>query len=186
MTQFYTYLWLREDRTPYYVGKGTRDRAFVKHWVGKRLKWTPPSKDHIVIYPAESEADALETEIALIWYYGRKDLGLGCLRNFTNGGEGISGFSFSDESKEKIRKSQKARTDLTRFGRFQSQEKRDKIRAARKAMPKVSGCSSRFKNVHKTRFGKYRVVVKTNGKSKHFGTFKTEEEAAIVARGATA
>ena len=85
---FYTYLWMREDGTPYYAGKGKRRRAFIAHSIG-----SPPPKDRIVIYPAESEQDAFDTEVALIWYYGRKDLGMGCLRNFTNGGEGASGAS---------------------------------------------------------------------------------------------
>jgi hypothetical protein len=80
---FYTYLWLREDGTPYYVGKGTGYRWSKKHRVG-----LAPPKERIIIYPAESENDAFETEIALIWYYGRKDLGLGCLRNISDGGEG--------------------------------------------------------------------------------------------------
>ena len=80
---FYTYLWLREDGTPYYVGKGTKYRAYVKHVIGN-----PPTKDRIVIYPAESEEDAYATEIALIWYYGRKDLGTGILCNSSEGGEG--------------------------------------------------------------------------------------------------
>ena len=84
---FYTYLWLREDGTPYYVGKGKGNRAFNKDM----HRQFPPPKDRVVIYPAESESDAFETEVALIWYYGRKDLGTGCLRNLTDGGEGSSG-----------------------------------------------------------------------------------------------
>jgi ribosomal protein L24E len=87
---FYTYLWLREDGTPYYVGKGKGNRAYTRHLAPNRKMKAPP-KECIVIYPAESEADAFEAEIALIWYYGRKDLGLGCLRNLTNGGEGTYG-----------------------------------------------------------------------------------------------
>ena len=84
---YYTYLWLREDGTPYYVGKGSGDRAFVEHWRRSKTVLHPPIKERIVIYPAVSEADAFETEIALIWYYGRKDLGTGCLRNMSNGGD---------------------------------------------------------------------------------------------------
>ena len=80
--EFYTYMWLREDGTPYYVGKGTSIRAYRKH-----KKQMPPPRERIVVYGAADEADALETEIALIWYYGRKDLGMGCLRNMTDGGE---------------------------------------------------------------------------------------------------
>jgi hypothetical protein len=86
LPRFYTYMWLRKDGTPYYVGKGTRRRAFATHRIGV----APPS-EQVVIYPAASDEEAIDTEIALIWYYGRKDLGLGCLRNFTDGGEGAAG-----------------------------------------------------------------------------------------------
>jgi len=90
---YYTYLWLREDGTPYYVGKGFGNRAYVKH----SHKFPPPTKEQIVVYPAVSEAEAFEAEIALIWYYGRKDLGLGCLRNLTSGGEGRTEWFTDDQ-----------------------------------------------------------------------------------------
>jgi hypothetical protein len=84
--KFYTYVWLRENGTPYYVGKGTRRRAIEKHRIGEA-----PPIERITIYSAASDAEAVESEVALIWYYGCKDLGLGCLRNFTDGGEGSPG-----------------------------------------------------------------------------------------------
>jgi len=85
---FYTYLWLREDGTQYYVGKGKGNRA--RQDLGHTVR--RPPKERIVVFPATSEVDAFETEIALIWYYGRKDLGEGCLRNLTDGGDGASGY----------------------------------------------------------------------------------------------
>jgi hypothetical protein len=80
--QFYTYLYLREDGTPFYVGKGHGKRAYVKHRNG-------PPVDHarILIQDHPSEQDALAAEIFLIAYYGRKDIGTGILRNLTDGGE---------------------------------------------------------------------------------------------------
>ena len=107
---FYTYLWLREDGTPYYVGKGKEKRAWRK---------AAPPKDRIVVYPAQSEADAFETEIALIWYYGRKDLGTGCLRNYTDGGEGQSGRVVPEEENK--------RRSVRLKGHATSQETRRKI-----------------------------------------------------------
>jgi hypothetical protein len=85
---FYTYVWLREDGTPFYVGKGSGDRAYTKY----NHRHSPPPKNRIVLYIAKDEAEAFENEVALIWYYGRKDLGLGCLRNFTDGGDGVSNY----------------------------------------------------------------------------------------------
>ena len=95
---FYTYLWLREDGTPYYAGKGVRDRAFVH----RERKGVRPPEDltRILIQEFPSEEAAFEAEKFLIAYYGRKDLGTGCLRNYTNGGEGLSGFRHSENSKK--------------------------------------------------------------------------------------
>ena len=102
---YYTYLWLREDGTPYYVGKGKGNRAFTSNGHGVHK---PKHKERVVIYPAESERDAFEAEIALIWYYGRRDLGTGCLRNLTDGGEGSSGVS--EASRKKMSDAKKGHT----------------------------------------------------------------------------
>src|SRR5271157_215308 len=99
---FYTYLWLREDGTPYYVGKGTKKRAFSTHVVGNHTN-KPPSKDHIILQKWPSEELAFEGEKLLIDYYGRIDLGTGCLRNMTDGGEGTSGVLVSDATRSKNR-----------------------------------------------------------------------------------
>ena len=78
---FYTYMWLREDGTPYYVGKGSGDRA----WKRRRVGNPPPERVVVTHWPSEEEA--FVEEMRLIDYYGRVDLGTGCLRNLTNGGE---------------------------------------------------------------------------------------------------
>ena len=85
MMIFYTYIYLRQDGTPYYVGKGTRHRAlYQKHRGG--LVAIPP-RHRILLEPHLSEEDALSAEKFLISYYGRKDVGTGILINMTDGGE---------------------------------------------------------------------------------------------------
>ena len=112
--QFYTYLWLREDGTPYYVGKGSKVRAFVKH--DHRCP-VPSDRSRILIQYFVSEADAFTAEVFLIEFYGRKDLGTGCLRNLTNGGEKPpitrhnKGKSPSKETRQKISESQKTKAN---------------------------------------------------------------------------
>lgn len=55
-----------------------------------------------MIFPQDSEADAFESEVALIEFFGRKDKGTGCLRNLTAGGDGVSGMQHSESAKQKI------------------------------------------------------------------------------------
>lgn len=92
---FYTYLYLRKDGTPYYVGKGCGPRAFVDHG---RIH-LPVDESRIVVLQRDSEREAFETEKELIANWGRKDLGTGCLHNLTDGGEGSSGIVHSEEWK---------------------------------------------------------------------------------------
>ncbi len=93
MKVFYTYLWLRENGTPYYVGKGIGRRAYRKGC---------PLRDRILIQEHPSEQDAIVSEIFMIAYYGRLDLATGCLRNRTDGGEGLQGLIRTKQHGQKI------------------------------------------------------------------------------------
>jgi hypothetical protein len=109
--QYYTYLWLREDGTPYYVGKGSGNRAFVSHPLRGKMYKAPP-KELIIVQYFESEGDALFTEKFLIALYGRIDLKTGILRNLTDGGEDPPIGSHKDhnhsvESRKKMSESHK-------------------------------------------------------------------------------
>jgi len=97
MSEFYVYAYLREDDTPYYIGKGKGDRAYSK----LKGEVNPPAdKTKIVILKDNlEESVAFAEEISLIKQYGRKDIGNGILRNKTNGGDGASGRKVSESSR---------------------------------------------------------------------------------------
>ena len=101
---YYTYAYLREDKTPYYIGKGQGKRIYSKQ---KHIK--PPKDKSRIIYLKQNltEAEAFRHEIYMIDVFGRIDLGTGILRNRTNGGEGTS--NPSDETRRKIIESNKSR-----------------------------------------------------------------------------
>ena len=85
---FYTYKYVWEDGTPYYIGKGQKNRAFGCHGDIP----VPKDKNRIIfLIENVAEKEALEYEKEMIKFYGRKDLGTGPLLNRTNGGQGISG-----------------------------------------------------------------------------------------------
>ena len=98
--EFYTYLWLREDGTPYYGGKGHGRRGFTS---SQHTVKCPREVSRILIQSQASEQDALEAEQFLIEYYGRADLATGCLRNLTAGGDGVSGLIHSEKTKQRMR-----------------------------------------------------------------------------------
>lgn len=98
---YYVYLWLREDRTPYYVGKGKGYRAFSKH-----RKATPPPKDRIIIVKEfEDEEESYLFEEWLIQLYGRKSDG-GILINQSIGGRHSSSKYRSQSKYDEIRREQ--------------------------------------------------------------------------------
>ena len=86
MNIYYVYKYLREDGTPYYIGKGKGNRAYNPDHT---VKLPPRDRIRFVIKNI-SEADAHTLEKELILLYGRKDLGTGILRNLTEGGEGAT------------------------------------------------------------------------------------------------
>jgi hypothetical protein len=99
---YYIYSYLREDNSPYYIGKGKEQRAYTK---GRNEVRPPKDKSRVRILKDNlTEQEAFEVEKLYILMFGRKDNGTGILRNKTDGGEGPSGRIDSEETRR--RKSQ--------------------------------------------------------------------------------
>ena len=135
--RFYTYAYLRVDRTPYYVGKGEGNRAYYK---SKGEIRPPKDKTRILVLKQNlAEQEAFKHEIYMIAVFGRRDLGTGILHNRTDGGEGSSGVVRSEETKRKMSEAKKNMSDETRKkmseaqkGRINSEESKRKMSEAHK------------------------------------------------------
>jgi hypothetical protein len=100
MQEYYTYAYLRENRTPYYIGKGKKNRIYSNN--GKPC-CVPKDKKRIIFLKQNlTEQDAFKHEIYMIFIFKRKCDG-GILRNKSLGGEGTSGVSVTEQTKQKLR-----------------------------------------------------------------------------------
>ena len=114
---YYTYAYLREDRTPYYIGKGKNNRIYNK---GKKEIKPPKDKSKIIFLKQNLiEEEAFKHEIYMIAVFGRKDLGTGILHNRTNGGEEIK--NPSEETRKKMSESHKGEKHYN-YGKSLSEE----------------------------------------------------------------
>ena len=122
--EYYTYAYLREDRTPYYIGKGKGNRVYRRRYKGIN----PPKDKSRIIFLKQNltEEEAFRHEIYMISVFGRKDLGTGILHNRTNGGEGSSGVVRSDEYIRKLSVRTKGKNNPN-YGKIASEETRRKI-----------------------------------------------------------
>jgi hypothetical protein len=152
--RFYVYLWLRQKDSkhgmrfsPYYVGKGARDRAFAKRRCGAK----PPQDSSLIVFVQEglTEQEAFKLEQYCIALYGRIDLGTGILRNLTDGGEGASGHRPSESVRRKMSLSHmgkpgkrgrklteetKRKMSQSHLGQTRSQEHRNRMSQGRLGM----------------------------------------------------
>ena len=133
--RFYTYAYLREDRTPYYIGKGQGRRISNR----RKGEIKPPKDKTRVIFLKQNitEEEAFKHEIYMIAVFGRIDLGTGILHNRTNGGEGASGNIHTEETRRKISEKNK--------GKKRTEEQKQKLREAQKNQSE----ETRRKKAHK-------------------------------------
>ena len=179
--EYYTYAYLREDGTPYYIGKGKNYRAYNN---GGKPCCRPPTKDRIIILKNNlTEEDAHRHEIYMINVFGRKDIGTGILRNKTNGGEGKSGWVPSQETKNKLKEANLGRKhskktcekmSKTRMGHLVNKETREKISSSLSKntylLRHVSGKEHIIENLskfcRKNKLHQGRMMDRINGKVK--------------------
>lgn len=124
------YLHRKPNNEVFYVGIGiTKERAKSIH--GRNKHW------HNVVNKFGFNVDILfddvdydtakDCERYLIKYYGRRDLGLGTLVNFTDGGEGFSNMSSEERDKRRIRMTEYNKTKKD-YSFTQKQEYKDKMK----------------------------------------------------------
>jgi hypothetical protein len=108
--QFYTYLHSKPNGDPFYVGKGHTSRCFeLNHkrsqWYKKIISKYGKENIEVLVFHADSEDQSFLAERILIRFFGRQDIGTGCLVNQTDGGEGACGLILSVEAKKKLSES---------------------------------------------------------------------------------
>ena len=126
--EYYIYAYLRDDSTPYYIGKVKDRRAWS---VCRNIK-KPADKSKIVkLYAHLTEEQAYDIEIFLIKFFGRKDINTGILRNLTDGGGGPNGrhgMKHTEESKRKMSEAGKGKNYRT--GTKHTEESKRKMSSA--------------------------------------------------------
>ena len=146
------------DYEPFYVGKGQNDQwiyhlaesnfNFNKYNQLKLNKIRKIKKETgevpIIVKVKENllESESFDLETELIKTIGRIDLGTGPLTNLTDGGEGTSGYIFTEEDRKKLREARKEikQSEKTRKKRseklklwWSNPENRDKVKGKKRS-----------------------------------------------------
>ena len=145
---FYVYSYLREDFSPYYIGKGSGKRAYTK---GPNEVKPPKDKSRVkIIKDNLTEEEAFLLEKLYILMFGRIDLGTGILRNKSDGGDGASGAVRSLETREKLRQANLGKKKPKEVGEkiskaLKGKRKSPETRAKQSAVRKGRKCTEEHK-----------------------------------------
>ena len=183
---YYTYAYLREDKTPYYIGKGKGNRIYSTN---KRIK--PPKDKSRIIFLKQNltEQEAFKHEIYMIDVFGRKDLGTGILYNMTNGGDGSSGWVPSEEYRKKMSEAKKGKThsedskkkmSVAQKGKTLSEEHRRKMSEANKDKTLSEEHRRKISEAHKGKIASEETKIKLSeaqkgNKNHNYGKTFSEE-----------
>lgn len=174
MNTFYVYAYLRQDGSPYYIGKGKNKRISERHSIAI------PANPALIIFLEKNmtEVGALALERQMIRWYGRKDLGTGILRNKTDGGDGTSlpgelnpmfGRSHTEHTRELIRQA-RAKQAPTIWTESRKKEMSDRFKG-RVRPTRLDGLPDRH-----TDETKKKISESNKGKSKKKGFKQSSEQ----------
>lgn len=125
------YRHIRKDKNQvFYIGIGHEiERAYHKNQ--RNSYWTrivnKTDYDVEILFDDLSWEDAIKKEIEFIALYGRKNNKTGCLANMTDGGEGTSGWTVTEESRRKMSDAKKRNPPTWNIGRKFSEEHKQKL-----------------------------------------------------------
>jgi hypothetical protein len=125
----------------FYIGKGTKYRAYNSTQRNEFWKRTVAKYGYAVVKLVDglTHDQAIEIEKQYIGKYGLRSEG-GLLVNLTYGGQGMSGFKMSQESKAKI--------GIHQVGRVKSEEEKNKLRIANKGKRRSDEVRQRLSVAH--------------------------------------
>lgn len=109
--RFYVYTLAYPDGKVFYVGHGQGDRMHKHEYEARSGKTSNPHKVAVIrkiwagggevvkekVFETDDEREAIEMEIEWIAYIGRPNL-----TNLTDGGEGMSGYTYTQKHKENL------------------------------------------------------------------------------------
>jgi hypothetical protein len=189
--KFYVYGHFLLTGEVFYIGKGKGGRAYKR--ADRNPRWNNKVKKHggfrvVILQDILSEELAFEVEKSFIKNIGRKNL-----VNMTDGGEGVSGWIPSEETRKKIgdgnrgktvsedtkiNHSNKLKGNTHRRGKQASDETREKIcNGIKHNNPNKFGCVG----IRIRKNGKFSANIKTGrNKRLYLGTYNTIEEAKIA------